>query len=104
MSVPVGTTPTFVLTFAEATGVNLTNASNVYVTFQNGGVQITKTGENLTVEALSITVTMTQEEMLQFFKGAVEIQANWTTPDGKRIASEVVNYCLSKQLLMREIE
>lgn len=46
MSAPRGTTPTLMLTFKEA-NLDLTEAANVYVTFQFGPTQLTKTGEDL---------------------------------------------------------
>lgn len=104
MSVPIGTTPTFTLTFAEETGVNLTEAANVYVTFRSGIDTITKTGDELEIGERTIGVLLTQDETLSFCMGLVSIQANWTTQEGKRIASEVVNYRFDPQLLMRVIE
>lgn len=103
MSVPIGTTPTFTLTFSEQSGVDLTQAANVYVTFCSGTKTVTKTGDDLTIEQRSVGVMLSQEETLSFIPN-VAIQANWTTPDGKRIASEVVNYKFDPQLLMKVIE
>lgn len=104
MSVPVGTTPNFQLQFDQSSGVDLTSAVNVYVTFRNGLTTLTKTGDDLEVQALSISTMLSQEETLSFHQGATEIQANWTTADGRRIATEVVYYDFDKQLLMRVIE
>lgn len=101
MSVPIGTTPTFTLTFSEE--IDLTQASNVYVTFCSGTKMVTKTGDDLTIEQRSVGVMLSQEETLSFIPN-VAIQVNWTTPDGKRIASEVVNYKFDPQLLMKVIE
>lgn len=103
MSVPIGTTPTFILTFSEQSGVNLTQAANIYVTFRSGINTLTKTGIDLDIDERSIGVLLTQEETLAFVS-PVSIQANWTTPDGKRIASEVVSYQFDPQLLMKVIE
>ena len=103
MSVPVGTTPTFVLTFGAQSGVDLTQAANVYVTFESGLNTITKTGTDLIIEEKSVSVTLTQEETLPMIS-PVSIQVNWITQDNKRLASEVVKCDLSRQLLMEEIE
>lgn len=102
MSVPIGTTPTFTLTFSE--DIDLTQAVNVYVTFQSGMETLTKTGDALQVEPHSIGVLLSQEDTLSFLAGSVSIQANWITADDKRIASEVVSYKFDKQLLMQVIE
>lgn len=102
MGVPLYTTPTFTLTFTEK-DLDLTQAQNVYVTFRSGAVFMTKTGEDLTVDEKTIGVTLTQEETAQFVMGAVEIQANWTQ-GGKRIASEVATYDMTKQLLTKVVE
>ena len=104
MSAPRGTTPTFTLTFSEAT-LDLTGMSHVYVTFQKGITLLTKSDDDLTIAAKSIEVALSQEETLAFRgdpfteDAPIEIQANWTDLNGKRAASEVVKYVLSKQLL-----
>ena len=98
-----GTTPTFTLTFSDET-VDLTTANNVYVTFLSGNTKITKTGTDLTITALSIGVHLSQEETLSSREGIVNIQANWTTADGNRVASEIASYTLTRQLLDEVIE
>lgn len=103
MSVPIGTTPTFTLTFSEQSGVDLTQATNVYVTFCSGSKTVTKTGEDLTITEKSVSVTLSQEETLPMLY-TVNIQVNWTTPDGKRLASEVIKCEMSMQLLMAVVE
>lgn len=103
MSVPIGTTPTFELTFSQSSGVDLTAASNVYVTFKSGLTSFTKTGEALVLTERSVSVTLSQEETLPMLS-KVDIQVNWTTPDGKRLASEVIRCDMSKQLLMAVVE
>ena len=102
MSAARGTTPTFVLTFTEQT-LDLTTAANVYVTFTSGTSILTKTGEDLTVEAKQISVYLSQEETLAF-SDTVRIQANWTTATGSRAASEIVTYVMSDQLLRKVVE
>ena len=102
MSIPRGTTPTFTLTFSDE-DLDLTEAANVYVTFETGNYSLTKTGEDLTVEAKKITVLLSQAETLKFINKTVDIQANWTTPTGLRAASEVKPYEISKQLLRKVV-
>lgn len=103
MSVPQFTTPTFTLTF-EDEGLDLTDAVNVYVTFSMAGLVITKTGEDLVIEPKSIDVYLSQRETAQFGVGSVEIQANWTSANGNRAASDIVRYTISKQLLRQVVE
>lgn len=103
MSVPQYTTPTFTLTFSDQ-ALDLTQASNVYVTFQSGNHILTKNGNDLTVQAKQIDVYLNQEETSHFNLGGVKIQANWTTYYGDRAASDVVTYQISEQLLKRVVE
>lgn len=102
MGVPRGTTPTFLLTFSDE-GLDLTEAQSVYVTFRMGGRAITKTGEDLVVEAKQITVSLTQAESLVFPDGKVKVQANWVFPDGGRAASTVCLCSLTEQLLPKVV-
>lgn len=109
MGVPRGTTPTFDLVL---TGADLTDAANVYATFKYYGGTITKSGEDLTVSAdasgeapvSTVSVFLNQEETLRFQDGNVEIQVNWTYPDGSRASSEIAKVAFSRQLLGRVIE
>lgn len=103
MSVPLGTTPTFVLEFGAQSGVDLTSAVHVYVTMESGLYSLTKSDSELTIAEKSVSVTLTQEESLQMI-GSVSLQVNWTTADGKRLASEVTKCDLSQQLLMVVVE
>lgn len=48
MSIPRATTPTISFTFADQT-IDLTQATNVYVTFRSGMKKITKTQKLVTV-------------------------------------------------------
>ena len=98
MSIARATTPTFVLTFTEQ-ALDLTQAANVYVTFEQGKRSITKTDEDLTIAEKKIEVYLRQDETLGFEVGSVKIQANWTSATGARACSEVVTYNLTEQLL-----
>ena len=102
MGVPAWTTPTFTLTFQEP-ALDLTTATNVYVTFNAGFVTITKTGEELTVSEKQIVVSLSQEECGKFGETAVNIQANWTDASGQRCASDVSNVDITKQLLKKVV-
>ena len=103
MSVPQYTTPTFTLTFSEE-NLDLTTATNVYVTFRSQKGTITKTGEDLTIAEKEIGVHLSQAETGMFSPGYVQIQANWTMMDGERAASDIVSTDISAQLLQRVVE
>lgn len=102
MGVPRYTTPVFTLTFSEQ-GLDLTQATGVYVTFKQGDKAITKSGNDLDVAEKTISVYFSQEESAEFYVGDVNIQANWVTGDGNRAASEVVKYQFTEQLLRQVI-
>ena len=101
--VPQFTTPTFTLEFDEES-LDLREARNVYVTFTSGLYELTKQGQDLVIGEKTIDVFLNQEETGNFKCAEVEIQANWTSFDGKRVGSEVVKYPISKQLLKRVVE
>lgn len=111
MSIPRGTTPTFELTLES---VDLTEAYNVYVSFSPGGAVgrlnpvLTKTGDDLTVayedDTSTVSVYLSQEETLSFGTGKVNIQLNWTYPDGSRAASEIATFSLLTNLLNEVVE
>ena len=103
-SVPVGTTPTFTMAFPQESVVDLTDAANVYVTFSCNRTTLTKTGTDLQIAQKAVSVFLSQTETLAFPNGAVDIQVNWTTADGKRMASDVVTYTFNRQLLLKEVE
>lgn len=103
MSVARGTTPTYILTFAEES-LDLTVANNVYVTFKKGAKVLTKTGQDIEVSAKQIEVYLNQKETLSFSMGEVKVQVNWTSAGGKRACSDVVTINLSEQLLEKVIE
>lgn len=98
MSVARATTPTIALDFTDR-NLDLTEASNVYVTLAQMPRKLTKTGADLEISAKRIEVYLTQEETLKFFEGEVRIQANWTYSGGRRGASKVRIINLSEQLL-----
>lgn len=112
MGVPRGTTPVFRLTFEEEE-LDLTTARNVYVTFKapvklspykSAYKVLTKTGDDLEVSEKEVLVYLSQLETLEFPEGNVKIQANWTTAEGNRIASGVVTYPMTEQLLLKVVE
>lgn len=100
MAIPRGTTPTFTLTFED---IDLTQAANVYVSFSQGTKTITKETADLTITATTIEVYLDQMETLSFMDAPVEIQVNFTSATGGRMASEIVKYDFSRQLLRKVV-
>ena len=94
-----GTTPTFTLTIPSDSGVDLTQAANVYATFKQTGVAITKSGEDLTVQAHQVDVYLNQAETLQFKAGTLQIQLNWTYSNASRACSTIVNIGIDNNLV-----
>lgn len=88
MAVPQYTTPTLVLTFQDE-NLDLTQASQIIVTLESKTKkQIEKTGQDLTVEAKSISVDLSQQESSALAVGEVKVMVNWILPNGKRAASK----------------
>lgn len=70
--------------------IDLTNAT-VFVSYeQNGMVVLEKTGDDLTVTADSIQLSLSQEETLAFKPGEVQIQIRYVLPTGAADASNIV--------------
>lgn len=97
-----GTTPTFILTVGDSEEIDLSTATAVYATVRQRGKVITKTGSALTIEGNVVSFRLTEAESLLLTEGEVSVQVNWTVGN-RRIASDVVNVNVSKQLLMRAI-
>lgn len=95
------TTPTFSLILPD--GIDLSGAENAYVTFRQGVRLLTKTGDELDVGTNQVDVYLSQAETLQFRKGVVEIQLNWTYSGGQRAATTVVEIDWKENLLQRVV-
>lgn len=93
-----GTTPTFRL-YLNDEYVDLTQAVNVYVSFEQKDVLITKTGEDLEILTDEVDVYLSQSETLKFIKGNVEIQLNWTYLDGRRACSNIITIEVDRNLI-----
>lgn len=96
-----GTTPTFKLTLPES--VDLTEATNVYLTLLAGAQSIRKTGEELSFTAHEVNVYLSQAETVPLRVGSGSIQLNWTYPDGSRACSNIatvpIKYNLEQEVL-----
>ncbi len=102
MAITQGITPTFTLTLPET--VDLTATENVYVTFAQGSLLLTKTGESLVVTEHEVDVYLSQEETLSFSQGKVLVQLNWTYADHSRGCSEIVGIDWDANLLKEVLE
>ena len=91
------TTPTFVLTLPQT--VDLSEAHNVYFTFEQAGRKITKTGESLSIDSNEVTVSFTQAETVLMVVGMAMLQLNWTYSDGSRACSNIVSLEVTRNLL-----
>lgn len=92
-----GTTPTFQLKLNG--DVDLTEADNVYATFEQGCYSTTKTGDDIEVSEDQVDVYFDQSESLKFRQGFVDIQLNWTFDNGKRACSNIVKISVGKNLI-----
>lgn len=82
-----GTTPIINI----ATDIDLTEASNLFVTFEQGGeVVIEKTLSDVTITEDAVSIHMTQSDTLQFAdKKNVRIQLRCTL-HGEKLASNIM--------------
>lgn len=96
------TTPT--ITFNFPSDIDMTRASDVKVTFKSRkyGYQLTKTADDLTVDAHAVSVSLSQEETLKLSSGESEAQINWLYDEGttmKRACSNIVLLTVKDNLL-----
>jgi hypothetical protein len=91
---------------------DLTQGQDVYVSFEQGFTELTKTGTDLTITTSSrgqitdsnIVLVLTQEESAMFnLKQAVTIQVNWINAAGVREATEQKRISVFRNLLDKVI-
>lgn len=94
----------------EVEGVDLTDNEDVYVTLEQGGLELTKSGSDLTVqydpqtEISTITFSLTQEESSAFnINKAVAIQVNFINASGVRDATNIATLPVLRNLLDKVI-
>ena len=92
-----GTTPTFIIQIED--DIDLTEARNVYVTFEQDTLKMTKTGQDIEVSEKEVDVFLTQSETLQFSVGMMDIQLNWTYDDNKRACSNIIVVNIERNLI-----
>lgn len=100
-----GTTPTFTLNIVNGGDLDLREASGVYVTIRQNGKVITKTGDDISIAAKSVSCWLTQEESLSLRENTkAEVQINWTYADVidnsfRRAATKRKTIDIGRQLL-----
>ena len=97
-----GTTPT--LLFTTQAELDLTRATDVYITLSdmNKTELMTKSGDDLIIEAKRVGVYLTQEETLSLPQ-RIQAQINWTYPNEKRMCSQIMILNVSDNLLNKVI-
>lgn len=94
-----GTTPTLYLELD--TELELAdNIAEMWVTFKSPSVEVTKTFDEVIFDAETnkITVTLTQEETLKFYKGDTEVQVRIRTKDDLAYATDIATIDIEKIL------
>lgn len=99
-----GTTPTIII---RVTGEDFDGAT-MYVTLEQGNVELTKTGEDVLVTATetgsTVSIFLSQEETLAFSKGNARIQIRWIDSSGIAQASPIRSIEVDPILLEGVIE
>jgi hypothetical protein len=78
---------------------DMAQLTKIYVTFAQKGVQIDKTGSDLTIDGDCIEMTLTQAETLSLKADKrVRVQLRATTKDGSAVASGISEVYVSEIL------
>lgn len=81
-----GTTPTIQITIND---IDLNEMQNIYVVFEQNGYILKKESSDLDIEGNTISVSLSQEETLNFKEGTCNIQLRMITKGGAAIASPI---------------
>ena len=95
-----GTTPTLLFT-TEAEVLDLTRATDVYVTLSDMNKKELMTKSDLYIEAKRVGVYLTQEETLSLPR-RIQAQINWTY-NSKRMCSQIMILNVNDNLLNKVI-
>lgn len=94
-----GTTPTITI---RVTGEDF-DGSTLYVTLEQGALELTKSGSDVLVTPTetgsTVAIFLTQEETLMFAKGTARIQIRWINSSGIADASPIKNIEVNPILL-----
>ena len=93
-----GTTPTLYLELD--TTLDLSNVAEMWVTLKSPSVEVTKTFEEVMfdTETNVITVTLSQDETLAFYKGVAEVQVRIRTSENLAYATDIASVEIGKIL------
>lgn len=93
-----GTTPTLYLELD--TELDLTNVIEMWVTLKSPTVEVTKTLNEVVFdsETNTITVTLSQDETLAFYKGVAEVQVRIRTSENLAYATDIAKVEVGKIL------
>lgn len=80
-----GLTPTIIVRVPQT--IDLTEASNHYVSIKQNDCLVLKKSEGFIVEQHEVEIYLTQEETLRFRTGTIFLQLNWTYATGQRGAT-----------------
>ncbi len=81
-----GTTPTIQITIND---IDLNEMQNIYVVFEQNGYILKKDSSDLDIEGNVISVSLSQEETINFKEGTCNIQLRMITKGGVAIASPI---------------
>lgn len=81
-----GTTPTIQITIND---IDLNEMQNIYVVFEQNGYILKKESSDLDIEGNTISVSLSQEDTLNFKEGTCNIQLRMITKGGVAIASPI---------------
>lgn len=81
-----GTTPTIQITIND---IDLNEMQNIYVVFEQNGYILKKESSDLDIEGNTISVSLSQEETLNFKESTCNIQLRMITKGGVAIASPI---------------
>jgi len=100
------TTPSFEIAIPDA---DLSSAQGIYVTIEQRNVEITKSGEAVTVDGHTVSVWLTQEESSAFKLGDAQAQVNWIYVDAvdgtlRRASTLPLTVRVDQQLYKQVIE
>lgn len=98
-----GTTP---VVKATIKGIEVSELQSLYLTFDQGDVQITKEKDDITIdeETNTIKCQLSQSDTLEFGDGNVKIQLRAVTKDGIAVASSIKSKPMGEILKDGEIE
>lgn len=94
----------------EVEGIDLTTNEDVYVTLEQGSLELTKKGSDLTIlydaetDISTITFTLSQEETAAFaLNRPVDVQVNFINASGVRDATNIATIPVMRNLLDKVI-